>query len=186
MALPPTIYRASIQLSDLDRNCYEHLQVTVAQHPSEKPERLVARLLAYALCYQEGLVFTKGICAGDEPDLWLKGPDGRVLLWLEVGLPEAERLVKAARHAEQVVLFACGSGRWRWEAAQLERLARVKNLSVFGLEQEFLEQLVTRLKRGIDWTLTRTEGTLYLTLADEGLEGPLDLLLGENPSPLRG
>jgi uncharacterized protein YaeQ len=76
MALTPTIYRVSIHLSHIDRGCYEHLQATVARHPSETAERLVARLLAYALCYEPDLVFTKGIAAGDEPDLWRKGGDG--------------------------------------------------------------------------------------------------------------
>lgn len=178
MALPSTIYRASITLADVDRNRYEQLQATVARHPSETGERLVARLLAYALCFEEGLTFTKGIGAGDEPDLWVKGPDGRVRLWVEVGLPEAERLAKAARHAEQAVLFACGSGRFRWESAHLPRLARVANLTVFGLDHDFLQQIVLRLERSIDWSLTVTEGTLYLTASGETLEAPLTLLAG--------
>ena len=82
MALPSTIFRVSLQLADLDRNLYESLQTTVAQHPSETEERLVARLLAYALSYEPGLAFTRGVGAADEPDLWTKGPDGRVLLWI--------------------------------------------------------------------------------------------------------
>src|SRR5512136_652890 len=109
MALPSTIYRTTIQLSDIDRGVYETLQASVARHPSETEERLVARLLASALCYEDGLQFTRGICVGEEPDLWSIGPDGRVTLWVEVGLPEPERLIKAARHVERVVLLACGS-----------------------------------------------------------------------------
>lgn len=185
MALPPIIYRASIQLSDVDRNRYEHLQLTVARHPSETAERLVARLLAYALSYEEGLSFTKGICAGDEPDLWMKGPDGRVTLWLEVGLPEAERLLKASRHAERVVLFACGPGRLRWESVHLPRLKRAGNLTVYGLDQVFLQHLVERLQRGIDWSLTVTAGMLYLTVANETMESPLTLLV-QSELPAKG
>ncbi len=75
MALPSTIHRATIQLADIDSDRYESLQATVARHPSETAERLTARLLAYALCFEEGLVFTRGIAAGDEPDLWCKGPE---------------------------------------------------------------------------------------------------------------
>lgn len=178
MALPPKIYRASIQLADVDRGCYEHLQVTVARHPSETAERLVARLLAYAICHEEGLSFTKGISAGDEPDLWRKGPDGRVLLWVEVGLPDSERLIKASRHAEQVVLFACGSGRRRWDEAHLPKLARVSNLKVYGLDQAFVEQVVGHLRRGIDWSLTITEQILYLTVEGTTVEAPLVTLAG--------
>ena len=178
MALPPTIYRAVIDLADLDRNCYEKLQVTVARHPSETAERLVARLLAYALCFEDGLVFTKGISAGDEPDLWSKGPDGRVVLWVEVGLPEAERLLKASRHAERVVLFVNGSTRWRWETMHLPKLAAATNLTVIGVDQGFIEQLVAHLQRGIDWSLTLTEGTIYLTVGGETLETQKQVLVG--------
>ena len=92
MALPSAIHKVNIQLADIDRGVYETLQSTVARHPSETEERLVARLLAYALFFEPELVFTKGISAVDEPDLWSKGPDGRVLLWVEVGLPEADRI----------------------------------------------------------------------------------------------
>ncbi len=181
MALPPTIYRATLQLADVDRDCYQSLTVTVAQHPSETPERLVARLLAYALCYEEGLAFSRGISSGDEPDLWLKGADGRVQLWIEVGLPEVERLVKAARHAERVVLLVCGKGRPRWETAHLPRLSAVKNLTVIGLDPLFLQELTSRLQRGIAWDLTKTEATLYLTLGGQTLETPVTTLTsGDN------
>ncbi len=170
MALPATIYRASIQLADLDRNRYEQLQTTVARHPSETAERLLARLLAYALCYEADLTFTKGICAGDEPDLWVKEPDGRVATWIEVGLPDPERLIKACRHAGRVVLFAYGPVRFRWEQQHLAKLAALNNLTIIGLEQEFLARLVTRLQRAIVWELTVTEGALYLSVGGETLE----------------
>ncbi|MFA5517348.1 MAG: YaeQ family protein [Desulfuromonadales bacterium] len=181
MALPPTIYRVSIQLADLDRNCYEQLQFTVARHPSETAERLVARLLAYALCQEEGLAFTKGIGAGDEPDLWAKGPDGRVRLWVEVGLPDPERLLRAVRHAEQVALFACGGNRWRWEKEHLSRLIGIANLTVYGLAGDFLQQIADQLQRAIAWSLTVTEGNLYLTVGETTLEAPLTVLAAAEP-----
>jgi uncharacterized protein YaeQ len=177
MALPPIIYRVVLQLADVDRGRYEKLQVTVARHPSETPERLVARLLAYALCYEEGLTFTKGVGSGEEPDLWLKGPDGRVRLWLEVGLPEAERMAKTARHAERVVLLACGKGLPRWQSAHLPRLAAVPNLTIFSLDPAFLQALIDRLQRFIDWELTLTGGTLYLAVGGETLEATIHTLV---------
>lgn len=173
MALPSTIYRANIQLSHVDRNHYESLQVTVARHPSETAERLVARLLAYALFAEPELVFTKGICAGDEPDLWIKGPDGRVLLWLEVGLPDPERLAKASRHAERVVVLTCGSSQATWKKQHLAKLSGIANLTLLGLDQEFLARLVNRLERSISWSVTVTEGAIYLGLDDETLESAL-------------
>ena len=178
MALPSTIFRASVQLSDLDRQIYEQLQTTIAQHPSETAERLVARLLAYALCYQEELCFTKGVGSGDEPDLWSKGADGRVQLWVEVGLPDPERLAKSCRHVERAVLFAFGPMLTRWLTQHQSRLASSQNLTVVGLDNKFLGELVAKLQRAITWSLTVTEGTLYLTVGDQTLECCLQHLSG--------
>ena len=170
MALPVTIYKANIQLSDLDRGIYETLQATVARHPSETEERLVGRLLAYALLYEEGLVFTKGICEGDEPDLWSKAPDDRIRSWIEVGLPDPERLLKARRHADQVALVAFGSRLPGWERQHLDKLIASSNSTIITLEQEFINQLVGRLKRSVAWSITITEGNLYLQDGNETLE----------------
>jgi uncharacterized protein YaeQ len=180
MALPSTVYRASVQLSDLDRQVYEQLQTTLAKHPSETAERLVARLLAYALCYQEELVFTKGVGSGDEPDLWTKGADGRVKLWVEVGLPDPERLAKSCRHVERAILFACGpvQTRSRWLTQHLQKLGSSQNLTIIGVEFSFLGKLVESLQRVINWSLTVTEGALYLTVGDETLETSLEHLSG--------
>ena len=173
MALPSTIYRANIQLSDIDRGVYETLQTTVARHPSETEERLVARLLAYALFHEPELFFTKGVSSGEEPDLWSKGPDGRTLLWVEVGLPEPERLIKASRHSERVALLACGNALPIWERQHLAKLASVSNLTITTLDQGFINRLVALLGRSITWEITITEATLYLQTAGESLETPL-------------
>lgn len=178
MAQPSTIYRAGIQLSDIDRGLYESLQITVARHPSETEERLLARVLAYALFYEPELAFTRGVGAGDEPDLWLKGPDGRVRCWIEVGLPDAERLIKASRHSEQVVLCAFGAALAIWEKQQLPKLAGIANLAVISLDQPFLKQLTGRLQRTISWSLTITEGSFYLASDGETLESSVNHLIG--------
>lgn len=170
MALPVTIYKATIQLADLDRGIYETLQTTVARHPSETEERLVGRLLAYALFYEDGLGFTKGVCEGDQPDLWLKGPDGRVRTWIEVGLPDPERLLKASRHAEQVVLLAFGARLAGWERQHLGKLNSSDTIVVVSLDQGFINQLLARLERSISWSITITEGNLYLQDGAETLE----------------
>jgi uncharacterized protein YaeQ len=173
MALPSTMYRTTIHLSDIDRGVYETLRATVARHPSETEERLVARLLASALFHEEGLEFTKGISAGDEPDLWSKGGDGRVLFWVEVGLPEPERLIKAARHAERVALLACGNALPNWERQQLPKLVGVTNLTIHRVDQGFIQQLVAFLERSINWEITVTEGSLYLQTEGKSLETTL-------------
>lgn len=178
MAQPSTIYRAGIQLSDIDRGLYESLQITVARHPSETEERLLARILTYALYYEPELTFTKGVGAGDEPDLWVKGPDGRVRSWIEVGLPDAERLVKASRHSERVVLCAFGSSLPVWEKQHLPKLTGISNLTVISLDLAFLGRLTERLQRSISWSLTITEGALYLAMNGETLESSLKHLSG--------
>ena len=176
MALPSTIYKVNIQLSDIDRGRYETLAATVAQHPSETEERLVARLLAYAMFFEDDLVFTKGLCASDEPDIWVKGGDGRVRLWVEVGLPDAERIVKASRHAERVSLLACGRALASWQQQQLPKLANVVNLTVVAIDQPFLAMLIERLERSVSWSITITEGVCYLTVGDETLDTAIRVL----------
>ncbi|WP_306532772.1 YaeQ family protein [Geobacter sp.] len=179
MALPSTIHRATIQLSHVDRGIYETFQTTLARHPSETAERLVLRLLAYAICYEPDLTFTKGICAGDEPDLWSRGPDGRVSLWIEVGTPEPERLLKASRHAGRTVLLASGPSRFRWDEQYRAKLADVPNLVVLGIDFAFVSQVAAGLERSIAWDLTITGGTIYLTSAGKTLECALEVLKGQ-------
>jgi uncharacterized protein YaeQ len=170
MALPSTIYRVNISLSDVDRGIYEALQTTVALHPSETPERLAARLLAYALFYDSELAFTKGVGAGDEPDLWLKGPDGRTLLWIEVGLPEAERLIKAARHSERVALIAIGRALSSWEQQHLPKLTGIDNLQILTFDQGFINALAATLERSITWSVTLSDNHLYINSGTETFE----------------
>ncbi|NTV49610.1 MAG: YaeQ family protein [Geobacteraceae bacterium] len=179
MALPSTIYRVNIQLSDVDRGVYESLQTTVARHPSETEERLVARLLAYAIFFEPELAFTKGVSAGDEPDLWLKGPDDRVLLWVEVGLPEPERLVKAGRHAERVAVIACGRALPKWEQQHLQKIESVPNLTVVCFDQLFVNGLVSKLDRSINWSVTITDGNLYINVGNETFETVLQERVGK-------
>ncbi len=176
MALPSTIYRVNIQLSDVDRGVYESLQATVARHPSETEERLVARLLAYAVFFEPELAFTKGVGAGDEPDLWLKGPDDRVLLWVEVGLPEAERLVKASRHAARVAAIVCGRALPVWEQQHLHKLRAVPNLTVIRFDQPFINCLAAGLERSITWSVTITDSNLYINVGDDTFETVLQKL----------
>lgn len=178
MALPSTIHRAVVQLSDVDHGVYETIQVTLARHPSETAQRLVLRLLAYALCYEPDLSFTRGICAGDEPDLWSKGPDGRVRLWVEVGTPEPERLLKAARHAARVVLLAAGPSRFRWDTLYREKLAAAAHIQVIAVDYAFVSKLAEGLERTLSWELTISDGSLYLTSAGQSFETALEILVG--------
>ncbi|MCP4996108.1 MAG: YaeQ family protein [Gammaproteobacteria bacterium] len=175
MADKTTIYRPTLHLSDSDRGVYETLQPTLALHPSETHLRLVARLLAFALCYQEGISFTKGICDGDSPDIWVKSLDDRLLQWIEVGLPTVERMEQASRKAEQVTLFIYGNDRV-WREKLLPQMQRYTNLTIHALPQDLLQPLTANLERKFEWHLTRVEGVLYLDTGNAQLEAVIETI----------
>lgn len=96
MALKPTIYKHRISLSDLNRDYYDTLNLTVALHPSETIERMMVRVLAYCINAQEHLTFTKGLSEIEEPDIWLRSLDDQIRLWVDVGEPSADRIKNLA------------------------------------------------------------------------------------------
>ncbi|GHA93721.1 YaeQ family protein [Modicisalibacter luteus] len=177
MALTATPYKADISLSDLDRGVYATLRFTVARHPSETEGRLASRLLAYALWHAESLAFGRGLSDVDEPALWEKSLDGRVLHWIEVGQPDAERLTWCSRRTERVSLLVYGNRR-SWETHVLPSVASLGNLSIAALSQESLGALAEDLPRSIKWAVMISEDTLFVTdeqgqheLALEWLQG---------------
>jgi uncharacterized protein YaeQ len=176
MAQRSTVHRVGIQLSDTDRQVYEDLQLSVARADSETLHRLVARLLAYCLHYERDIAFTQGVGAGDEPDLWVKTQDGRVKVWIEVGLPHAKRQLKAARHCERVVLLAYGPALPRWRREQLPELAAARNVEVTALDFPFLDRLAAGVERTLAWNLVVSGGTLYLDTGKEQFESALEPL----------
>ncbi|HEU4533608.1 MAG TPA: YaeQ family protein, partial [Polyangiaceae bacterium] len=105
MALTATMYHLRIELSDVDRGVYEQLDLRLAKHPSENARYLFTRTIAYCLCYEEGIAFSRGLAASEEPAVWVKTPDGRLALSIEVGSPSAERLHKASKASERLVVF---------------------------------------------------------------------------------
>lgn len=134
MAVKATVYKAEVQINDMDRNYYQTHALTLAQHPSETEERLMVRLLAFALHASDSLEFGKGISTDEEPDIWQKDLTGQIELWIEIGQPDEQRIRKACGRARQVVVYTY-SGRsadiwWEKNAFTLERS---KNLSVVDL-----------------------------------------------------
>jgi len=134
MALNATTYRAELAISDMDRHYYATHALTLAKHPSETDERLMVRLLAFALYADERLQFGKGLSSDDEPDLWRKDLTGEILEWIELGQPDEQRIRKACGRARQViVLNYSGRGADIWWDKNKASLARVKNLSVIDI-----------------------------------------------------
>ncbi len=151
MALSATICKADLNIVDMDRHYYQQHSLTVAQHPSENDERLMIRLLAFALHADEFLSFTKGLSTDDEPDLWQKSLSGEIELWIELGLPSEKRLKKACGRAQQVILYTYGTGsaeQW-WKQIQ-PQVRRFKNLSVRHLDSSITRELASRMRRNLD------------------------------------
>ncbi|WP_120993896.1 YaeQ family protein [Stutzerimonas urumqiensis] len=178
MALQATPYKVELNLTDLDRGVYENTRFTVARHPSETEERLAARLIAHALWSDEQLAFGRGLSDVDEPALWIRSLDGRVLHWIEVGQPDADRLVWCSRRAERVSLLAYGNTRV-WQSKVLDSVRAVKNLSVAALDQDALSALSDGLPRSVQWSVMISDGSLFVTDERGQHEIPLQWLKGE-------
>ncbi len=165
MALKSTIYKANLQLSDLDRHHYADYPLTLALHPSETELRMMVRLLAFACYADERLAFTKGLCADEEPDLWQHALSGEVELWIDVGLPSEKRIRKACGRAQRVVVLVYGSERqvepwWRGIRAELRRF---DNLEIRRLSPEQGEQLAALAARQMGLQCTLQDGQLWFT-----------------------
>lgn len=184
MALRATIHKAELELADLDRQHFESASLTLARHPSETEERLMLRLLAWALFAAPGLAFGRGLSAEDEPALALITDDGRTALWVEVGLPDARAVRRALGRAEQVVVLAYGARRLpAWWASEREALA-LPRLTVIALPAEPCAWLAARAARNLVAQCTIQEGHLWWTQGDETLEfEPEAWWVGEGGAP---
>jgi uncharacterized protein YaeQ len=170
MALPATIYRLHIDLSDVDRSVYESLDLRVAQHPSETLRSVLTRVLAYCLGYEKGIAFTRGLAEPDEPALCVRDPQGALRAWIDVGVPSAERLHKASKAAPRVVVFTHDPEALA-RAARARPIHRAADLEVHALDPALLEALEETMERTARWELVRTEGQIYLTVAGRTLAG---------------
>jgi uncharacterized protein YaeQ len=170
MALRSTVYKIELQVSDLDRRVFESRSLALARHPSETEERLMVRLLAYALHLGEGLEFGRGISNEDEAAIWQRDLTGRLLLWIEVGLPDERVLRRACGRADAVVLYTYG-GRaaaqwWSQTGASLERLS---NLQVFDLPQPFTLALAEQAARSLQVQVTVQDREVWFSIGDQTL-----------------
>ena len=170
MALKATVYKVELEISDIDRGYYGSHTLTLARHPSETEERLMIRLLAFALHADERLEFGRGLSTDDEPDLWLRDDTGAIQLWIDVGLPDERRLRKAAGRARELVLLAYGQRAmdvwWRKNSADLLRL---QSLTVWALPDEAVQDLARLAHRNMTLQCTIQEGQVAFSDASEYL-----------------
>lgn len=163
MALNATIFKADLQISDMDRHYYQRHGLTIARHPSETDERMMVRLFAFARHAHEALVFAKGLSDTDEPDLWQKDLTGAIELWIEVGQPDEKRILKACGRSAQVVLYTYGHAVEIWWKQIASRLTRLRNLTVIKLDPAATQALAELSQRGMQLQCTVQDGELWLT-----------------------
>ena len=171
MALGATMYVFEVRLADADRGVYETLTIRVARHPSETAEYLVTRLLAYCLEYTEGIAFSKGLSDPDEPAISVRDLTGALQAWIEVGAPDAARLHKAAKAAPKVALYVHRDLDQLLSRLAGERIHRAGALRIRAVDRELLAALVARLDRRMDFDLTVSDRTIYLSLGEDTLTG---------------
>ncbi|TYK64922.1 YaeQ family protein [Colwellia echini] len=169
MALKATIYKANIELADMDRNYYQSLQLTVAQHPSETPQRLMVRILAYILNAHEDLQFGKGLSDENEATIWQVNYSDEIELWIELGQLDEKRLKKASNQAKNVKLYCYGSSVNTWWSQTEQSLKKFDKLTVEQFEQSTCDALVNLLSRNMDFQCSIQDGQLWLTSGDETL-----------------
>jgi uncharacterized protein YaeQ len=164
MALGSTVFVFDIELADADRAVYETLALRVAQHPSETPDYLVTRVLAYCLEHAEGIAFSKGLSDPGEPAVSVRDLTGALMAWIDIGLPEPERLHRASKAAPRVAVYTHKDpAQWAVKVADA-KIHRAEKLEVFGFDRAWLARIVTRLERRMQFSLARSEGEIYLTM----------------------
>lgn len=177
MALSATVYRLKVELSDVDRNVYQALDLRVARHPSETMRYMLTRTLAYALCFEEGIAFSKGgLSDTDVPALAVHDLTGRLLAWIEVGSPSAERMHRATKAAERVKLFSYAEPALLRKEFASRVVHRLEDIEAYHVDPRFLDDLEPHIERNTDLGLTRNEGQLYVTAGSTTLESRLEVL----------
>jgi uncharacterized protein YaeQ len=163
MALTATIRKAELQISDMDRGYYASHNLTLAQHPSETDERLMVRLLAFALNAEDRLEFGRGLSVDDEPDLWKQDYTGHIERWIDLGQPDESRLRKAAGRAAAVQLITYGGNASDiWWGKNASVLNKLKSLEVMDLDRAFVEQWGAQIQRAMRWTVLIQDGEVQL------------------------
>ena len=164
MAIKSTIFKADIQITDLDRHYYQDHSLTLARHPSENDERMMLRLLAFALHASSSMGFTKGISSEDEPDLWQKSLSDEIEIWIDLGQPDEKRIRKACGRAETVLIYTYNYRSAKdWWAQIQNRLSRFDNLTVIVIPDEAVQAMGNMAQRGMQLQYTIQDGEVLLS-----------------------
>jgi uncharacterized protein YaeQ len=170
MALKSTIFKADLQIADMDRHYYQAHSLTIARHPSETDERMMVRVLAFVRHAHEALSFGKGLSDVDEPDLWQRDLTGAIDLWIEVGQPDDRAILKACGRAAQVVVYSYGSNSAIWWGQVGSRVERARNLRVVNLPSATSMALAKLAQRSMQLQCTVQDGQIWITGNDETVQ----------------
>ena len=174
MALSSTMYVFTVRLADSDRGVYETLPLRMAQHPSETPEFLMTRVLAYCLEYREGIAFSKGLSDPDEPTISVRDLTGVLETWIDIGLPEAARLHRAAKMARRVVVYAHRDVAPWLARLEGERIHRADALEIQVVDRELVSALVARLERRMELDFSVSDRNLYVSVGEATYSGTVE------------
>lgn len=182
MALKATIYKAQLQIADMDRGIYGDHALTLALHPSETEQRMMVRLLAFALNvpaddHRGKLVFARGLSDTDEPDLWQLDLTGQLVHWIEVGQPDERRMLRAAARAEQATFISFSASTPIWWAGVKNKLTRTERLAVWQLPAEQSEALAALAQRSMQIQVTVQDSLVWFNDGQRSVELSLQSLL---------
>ena len=168
MALKSTVYKATLQVADMDRSHYKDHALTLALHPSETEERLMMRVLAHALQAPTDdtdtpLAQARGLSDSDEPDLWQHDRTGVLLHWVEVGLPDDRRLAKACGRANRVTVYTYAASTPVWWKGIADKLTRLNNLTVWQIDAAASQALAGLATRSMQLQVTVQDGLVWVS-----------------------
>lgn len=164
MALTATIYNLDIDLADIDRGVYERLDLRVARQPSETIEYMLMRVFAYCLEYRDGIALTEGVASGDEPSILIRDLTGRINAWIEVGMPDAERLHRGHKLAGRVAVYTHRDVRKLLAQLSAANVHRLSDIPVYAFDRSFVDEVARLLERRSRISLSITERELYLEI----------------------
>jgi len=167
MAIKATIYKAQLQLADMDRSIYGDHSVTIARHPSETDERMMIRLLAFALNapaddHNGALEFAKDLWDADEPSLWQKDLTGQILQWIEIGQPDDKRLMKASPRTEALHVYSFSHSTPIWWAGIATKITRARNIAVWQVPADQSQALAALAQRTMQLQVTVQDGAVWV------------------------
>ena len=173
MAQAATIHVFAIELANADRAVYASLDLRVARHPSETADHLLARVIAYCLEYTEGIAFSRGLSDADEPSILVRDRAGSLRSWIDIGLPEAARLHRAAKAAARVVVYCHKDPELLVARLRGERIHRSGQLELYAFDRDWIAAIEGQLERRMKFALTVSAQHLYLSLGERTFESVL-------------